>query len=217
MKSDMQLRQDVMLELKWDPSFDAAAVGVNVEDGNVRLEGRVDSFAGRMNLERAAQRVAGVKAVTVEVDIALQASSRRNDTDIARTARGALRWNSAVPPNRVGVTVEDGWITLSGTVDWGFQRDAAAAAMHHLIGGTGVTVDILVKPAATPRDLQSTIEAALKRQSSDSSGGIAVSIDGGEVTLSGPVLSCAERGLAIASAWRAEGVRSVVDRLLVVS
>jgi osmotically-inducible protein OsmY len=215
MKTDLQLRRDVMLELKWDPSFDAAAIAVDVDQGTVTLEGPVDSFADRTSIAHAAQRVAGVRGVTANISVALPESSKRSDTDITRAARNALHWNSAVPPHRVAVTVERGWITLSGAVDWEFQRFAAEAAMHHLTGITGVTVDIDVMPAAAPRDLQSTIEAALRRQSHAAAALIAVSIHDTEVTLSGSVHSCSERDSAITSAWRAAGVRSVVDRLLV--
>ncbi len=213
MKTDMQLRQDILQELRWDPSLNAAGVDVDVDAGSVKLKGRVDTFIDTINVQRAAQRVAGVNAVSADMRVALLESARRSDTDMARTARNVLQWNVAVPSNRVSVTVEDGWVTLSGDVDWSFQRQAAEAALQHLTGTTGLTVDIAVVPAATPGDLQSTIEAALRRSSPAAGARIVVSSNDSEVTLSGPVHSHSERELAITSAWRAAGVRSVVDRL----
>ena len=125
MKTDAQVQQDVIAELKWEPSINAAQIGVEVKDGIVTLAGHVSSYAEKWDAERAAQRVSGVKALAVEMDVKLPGSSKRNDADIARSAKDVLQWTTYLPKDRVKVMVEKGWITLSGDVDWEYQRRAA--------------------------------------------------------------------------------------------
>src|SRR3954447_4649810 len=138
MKTDSELQRDVLNELKWEPSVDAAHIGVSVKDGVVTLSGHVSSYAEKYAAERAAKRVHGVKAVANELDVKLPGSSRRTDEDIAMAAVSALRSNSSVPADNIKVTVRDGWITLDGTVEWQYQKLAAENAVRYLPGVKGV-------------------------------------------------------------------------------
>ena len=215
MKTDAQLQQDVIAELEWEPSVNAAQIGVEVKGGIVTLAGHVNSYAGKWNAERAAQRVSGVKALAIEMDVKLAGSSKRNDTDIARSAENVLEWMTSLPEDSVKVMVEGGWITLSGEVDWHFQKQAAADAVRDLMGVTGVSDQIAIKPRVSASIVKSDIEAALKRRAKSDAQKIFVEVRGGDVTLTGTVHSWSERDLARHSAWGAPGVRNVVDNITV--
>jgi osmotically-inducible protein OsmY len=127
MKTDMVLKGEVLDELEWEPSINATRIGVAVKDGVVTLTGEVESYHEKLEAERAALRVAGVKGIASEIEIHLPGTSHRSDADIARAAVDALRWNSSVPPDRIQVVVKKGWVTLEGDVDWGYQKTAAEA------------------------------------------------------------------------------------------
>jgi osmotically-inducible protein OsmY len=215
MKTDIGLQQDVMAELDWEPSVNAAAIAVEVKDGIVTLAGHVGSYAEKWDAERAAQRVGGVRALTVEIDVRLPGASQRDDVDIARTVENALQWSVAVPKDAVRVLVEAGHVTLSGDVAWTYQREAAVRAVRHLMGVTGVSDQILIKAHVTPVAVKSQIEASLKRRAHQDAGRIAVAVNGAEVTLTGVVSSWTERALALNSAWHTAGVHNVIDKLTV--
>ncbi len=213
MKTDSQLQHDVMAELGWDPAVHAAQIGVEVKDGVVTLAGEVSSYAEKWHAEQAVQRVSGVHALAVAMTVKLSALGQRTDADIAASARSILGWMSALPPDAVKVLVENGWLTLSGTVEWQFQRQDAADSVRYLLGVTGVSNQIAVQPALAAKDVKSDIEAALARRATADAQAIHVAVDGGDVTLSGTVHSWAERELATRSAWGTAGVRHVVDRM----
>jgi osmotically-inducible protein OsmY len=215
MKTDTQVQQDVIAELKWEPSVNPTHIGVEVQDGVVTLAGHVDSYAEKWNAERAAQRVSGVKALAIEMDVKLAGSSQRNDVDIARSAENALDWMTYLPDDSVKVMVEDGWITLSGDVSWEYQRQTAAGAVRYLMGVKGVSNDISIKPKVSVSAVKSDIEAALKRRANADAQNISVDVRGNDVTLTGTVHSWSERDLARDSAWGAPGVRNVVDNITV--
>jgi osmotically-inducible protein OsmY len=213
MKTDSQLQQDVLAELEWEPSINAEQIGVEVKDGIVTLAGHVRSYAEKHEAEIAAQRVAGVKALAVEMDIMLPGPSQRSDADIARSAENVLEWLAPIANGTVKVMVEDGWLTLSGEVGWEYQRDAAARAVHYLMGVKGITNDIALKPAVSQGSVKTDIEAALKRRAMADARNIAVEVRGGDVTLTGSVHSWSERDLARQAAWGTPGVRNVIDNL----
>ena len=215
MKTDAQVQQDVIAELKWEPSINAAQIGVEVKDGIVTLAGRVSSYAEKWDAERAAQRVSGVKALAVEMDVKLPGSSKRNDADIARSAQDVLQWTAYLPKDSVKVMVEDGWITLSGEVDWEYQRQAAAGGVRYLMGVTGVSDQIAVKPKVSLSAVKSDIEAALKRRATADAQKISVGVRDADVTLTGTVHSWSERDLARNAAWGTPGVRNVVDNITI--
>jgi osmotically-inducible protein OsmY len=215
MKTDAQVQQDVIAELEWEPSINAAQIGVEVKDGIVTLAGHVSSYAEKWDAERAAQRVSGVKALAVEMDVKLAGSSKRNDADIARSAQDVLQWTAYLPKDSVKVMVEDGWITLSGEVDWEYQRQAAVGGVRYLMGVTGVSDQIVVKPKVSLSAVKSDIEAALKRRATADAQKISVGVRGGDVTLTGTVHSWSERDLARNAAWGTPGVRNVVDNITI--
>jgi osmotically-inducible protein OsmY len=217
MKTDSQLQQDVSAELKWEPSIHAARIGVEVKDGVVTLAGQVDSYSEKWNAERAAQRVAGVKAMTTELTVQLTGLSDRTDADIAEAVENVLEWSSSLPDGAIQVMVEGGWVTLSGDVDWQYQRQAANESVRYLMGVTGVNDQISIKPSVTATAVKSDIEAALERTSIADAKKISVAVHGSDVTLSGTVHSWDERDTATNSAWGTPGVRNVVDVMTLAS
>jgi osmotically-inducible protein OsmY len=215
MKTDAQLKKDVEAELEWDPVIDASHVGVAVADGVVTLTGHLDTFAEKYAAERAAQRVEGVKAVAVELDVKLVAGHQRSDGEIAAAVESALKWHALVPEDRIKVMVEKGWVTLSGEVDWEYQRAQAVKAVRPLTGVIGVANNIGLKPQVTPGNISARIQGALQRQAEREAKGIEVIVSGHTVTLKGQVHSWAERTAAQGAAWSAPGITSVVNQLKV--
>jgi osmotically-inducible protein OsmY len=213
MKSDSQLKTDISEELKWEPSVNATQIGVEVKDGIVTLAGHVDSYAEKWNAEKAAQRVPGVKALAVEMDVRLPGLSERTDADIAQSAEQVISWSSYLPRGAVKVLVEKGWVTLSGEVDWEYQRKFAARAIRHLLGVTGVSDQITVKPISSSSTAKADIEAALRRSAFPDTQDINVAVKGSDVILSGSVRSWSERERARTAAWSAPGIRNVVDEM----
>lgn len=214
MKTDTQLKRDVLAELQWQPSIHAAGIGVEVRDGVVTLAGEVCSFAEKWDAERAAQRVAGVRSLAIELHVKLSALGIRGDADIARSAQTALGWSTILAPDSVQVMVERGWISLSGAADWQYQKQAASEAVRHLAGVIGVTNEIVLTPRAIKSTVKADIEAALKRVASSDASAIAVEVTGANVTLSGTIASWSQRDLATTTAWATPGVRVVVDNLV---
>ncbi|MEM4990041.1 BON domain-containing protein [Collimonas sp. H4R21] len=215
MKSDRQLRQDVMDELEWDPSINDTEIGVEVKDGVVTLGGHLGSYAEKYAAEHAALRVAGVKGVAVELDVRLSGTSERTDAEIVCASEFALEWNVLVPPGRVHVMVEDGWVTLSGELERDYQRVAAGKAIRNLMGVTGVSNQITVKPAVLPSDVKVKIEAALQRRAHIETQRLTVVVNGDQVTLAGPVRSWSERYAALQAAAAASGVTRVIDKMVI--
>jgi osmotically-inducible protein OsmY len=176
----------------------------------------VGSYAEKATTERVALRVYGVKAVADDLEVRLASGYERTDTDIAQAAVAALKWNTVVPPDRVTVAVTKGWVTLKGTLEWQYQKDAAARAVRDLTGVKGATNEIVVKPQVSSTDVQTKIEAAFKRSAEIDARRVSVAAQDGKVTLTGNVHSWAARQEAERAAWAAPGVTQVVDRLTVV-
>ena len=215
MKTDAQLKQDIIAELTWEPSVNASQIGVEVRNGTVTLAGHVDSYTEKWQAERAAQRVPGVKGLAVEIDVELPGLSKRTDGDIARSAQNILEWTTWLPKDSIKVKAENGWITLSGEVEWNYQRQSAKDTVRSLLGVTGVSDEITIKPKASMSAVKSEIEAALKRRAHSDAQHVSVDVKGGDVTLSGTVHSWSERELAASSAWSTPGVRKVVDNITI--
>jgi osmotically-inducible protein OsmY len=213
MKTDAQVQKDVIAELNWEPSVDPTDIGVEVKDGVVTLAGHVSSYSEKWNAERSALRVSGVKALAVEMDVALPGLSKRTDADIARSVENVLQWIAFLPQDAIKVMVEDSWITLTGNVAWEYQRQSAIDAVRNLMGVRGVSDDITIKAEVSSTLVKEDIEAALKRRALDDAQGIFVEVNGTDVTLTGTVHSWTERDLATHSAWCTPGVSDVKDRM----
>jgi osmotically-inducible protein OsmY len=215
MKTNAQLQKDVMDEIKWEPSATAAQIGVSAAHGVVTLNGTVATYAEKLAVERAAQRVQGVKGIAEEITVKLSGPHARTDAEIAKAAVRSLKWHVWLQ-NDIQATVAQGWITLNGHVDWEFQRTAARDAVCFMPGVKGVTNDITLKPTARPSDVKDAIEKAFVRNAEIDAGTVKVAADGGKVTLSGSVRSWGEKDEAGAAAWNASGVNSVRNDIAVV-
>lgn len=215
MKTDADLKRDVEAELAWDPAVKSTAIGVAVKDGVVTLSGHLETYSEKWSVQKALRRIEGVKAIALELDVRLSPDHQHSDTDIAQAAESALKWNTLVPANAIRVTVDKGWITLQGEVEWDFQRRSVEKAVRDLRGVVGVSDEIRIRQRAIPTDLKSRIEDALTRQAVREVNRMDVSVAGGTVTLRGNVRSWRERQAAQGAAWAAPGVRVVINELKV--
>ena len=213
MKTDQQLKSDVTAELLWDAAIDPAHVGVAVNNGIVTLSGQVDSWLQKHSVERAVRRVAGVRGIALDLNVKLPAGQQRTDADIAQAVLNALKWHSLVPEDRVKVEVEDGYVTLTGEVDWSYQLAGVEQCVRPLVGVRGVTNRITIAQRARPEEIKTAIAAALRRHAEREASRIRIDVDGSEVTLRGEVDSFAEHEAAIGTAFAAKGVTRVIDEL----
>jgi osmotically-inducible protein OsmY len=209
------LQRNVLDELDWDPTVNAAQIGVTVDDGVVTLAGVVNSYADKIAAERITKRVLGVQAIANDLHVKLPLDTRRSDTDIAKAALHALEWDVRIPKNRITVTVKDAWVTLEGEVQWNFEREEAARVVRPLKGVVGVTNSVTVKPRVKAVDVKTKITEALKRNAEVDAQHVIVSVDGAKVILSGSVRSFAEREDAQHAAWAAQGVNQVENQIQV--
>lgn len=214
-KSDEDLKRDVVNELQWDPAVNESLVGVMVQSGVVTLTGHLENFAQKFAIERAVSRVAGVRALAMELDVRLDPRHRRSDAEIASAAKQALEWSALVAHEPLQVQVEKGWLTLKGTVRWNYQRESAAKAVRNLLGVTGFTNAVVLDPMVQPHQVSERISQALTRQVQREVQRIQVEVAGAVVTLKGQVHSLAERQAAEGATWSAPGVREVVNELQV--
>jgi len=216
MKGDKELRLDVLDELRWEPSIDAAKIGVTGRDGVVALTGSAPTYTEKLSAERVAQRVRGVKAVANAIEVRFSVGAERADAAIVRAAIDALKWRVCVPEKRVAVSVSNGWVTLQGDVDWYHQKEAAQEAVQALAGVRAVINDLIVKPRAQADDVKSLIEAAFWRSAEVDAKHVCVETTDGKVILRGEVHSWSERRQAEQTAWSAPSVAEVENLITLV-
>ena len=208
-KSNTDLHKDVLEELAFEPSIDERKIGIAIKDGVVTLSGTVPSYAQKLAAEKTVKRVSGVHGIVEDLKIDLPMLHRRNDSDIASAAVDALRWNTSIPKDAVIVKVEAAWITLSGKVDWQFQREAARLTIGALAGVSGVSDEIELRGRPSSADVKAEIRKSFIRHSEMDAARIVVESLDGTVTLRGPVHSWAERDDATTAAYSIPGVTHV--------
>jgi osmotically-inducible protein OsmY len=215
--NDRELQRHVQSALEWDPTVTTTEIGVTVDDGVVTLRGDVGSYSEKRAAERIALHVFGVKAVANDLNVRLAGEHERTDSELAQACVKALQMSIVIPHDRLSVAVSNGWVTLSGTVDWQFQKDAAARAIRDLAGVRALSNDVAVHPPAVKADdVRHKIEEALRRSAELDARGITVSIQNSTVTLTGNVHSWTERQAAERAVWSAPGVAHINDRITVV-
>ena len=214
--SDSSLRQDIIDELDFEPSIDAADIGVAVEDGVATLTGHVPTYAQKITVEDVVRRVKGVKGIAQQIEVRPFGTNRTADDEIAKRALSTISWNTAIPDDAVQVKVQEGWVTMTGKVEWQYQKTAAADAVRDLAGVVGVTNRIEIASRASAFDVKKRIEDALKRNAEIEAQAIRVNVlDGGRITLDGKVHAWSERRAAERAAWSAPGVKVVDDRITI--
>lgn len=214
MSTDTELQLQIEKELSWEPSVHTSQIGVVVKDGSVHLEGHVDTFWEKCAAERAVWRLAHVKSVVNELRVEIPFDALRSDDDIALAAMGSLEWNCLVP-DTVEVAVNDSWVTLSGEVQWQYQKEEAEHALCALKGIRGIRNTIRLQPPSRPSDVRSTIEDALKRNALVNSTRIKVHVSHGVVSLHGAAHSRAEHDEVVHAAWAAPGITAVEDHITI--
>lgn len=214
MPQDRALQESVLTELFWEPSVDVAHIGVTADRGVVTLTGHVENFLQKRNAEKATARLRGVRAVVEELEVRLPFPLKHSDEQIAKAALNRLDWEVDVPKDVVTIRVENGWVTLTGRVEWHFQREAAERVLRGLTGVVGIQNEITTKVHPIAQDVTAEIDAALHR-SRFYTRTITVAADCGKITLSGTVPTLAHRYVACQTAWRSRGATEVENKLVV--
>jgi len=213
MKTDEQIQQDVINQLKWEPFLTSSEIGVAVRNGVVTLSGHVDTYAKKYEAEKAAGKVSGVKAIAEDIQVGISPGNQRSDADIAEAVVNALRWHTAIQEDKIKIKVDSGVVILQGEVEWSYQKTAALNAIIYLTGVKSVTNLITIKPKLNAAIIEQKISAAFQRHASLDASKINVSISDSRVILNGTVRSLAESEDANDAAWAAPGVREVENNL----
>jgi osmotically-inducible protein OsmY len=217
MKTDEGLRADVIAEFKWNPRIKSNQIGVIVKDGAVTLNGFVETFLEKVAAERAAKSVNGVRAVAEEIEVKLPTQVKQTDEGIAEQAARLLSWNTTLRNTNVQAEVRQGRVTLTGEVDWLYQKETAGRRVSELEGVIYVSNQITIRPqkAADSRDVKREIMDALHRHANLEASKIDISVADGEVTLKGTVDAYHDRDLIEDAARSTQGVRAVIDNIRV--
>jgi len=215
MKTDSQIKHDVIAELKWDAEIDQSKIGIFVNNGAVTLSGHVPTYRQKIAAGMAAKRVAGVLAIVDEIEVRLSSEHKMTDEGLAERIANVLRWNVSNQLKAIQAEVKDGFVTLNGEVEWQYQRANILKNVEHVSGIVGVIDRIVLKPRVSVDDVQKRIIDALKRHADVELANIKVAAIDGTVTLSGTVESMDEMDRIEGAAWAAPGVIKVIDNLRV--
>lgn len=211
--TDHDLQKRVEAELEWSPTIDATRIGVSVTNAVVTLSGAVRSYVEKVALERLIMNVRGVHGLAQEIDVRPDGPTGVDDDEIASRAVDRLAWDVMVPDDRIQVRVEDGRITLTGEVDWQFEREAAERAVRNLPGVLGFNDQVRLKHRTDVGDIRARITTALDRQANLDAGRVQIAVEGGEVSLTGNYMTWPDRAVIERAAWSSPGVSSVQDRM----
>jgi osmotically-inducible protein OsmY len=215
MRKDIEIQNDVVAELKWEPGLRDDDIAVGVREGVVTLGGSVSSYSDKMTAERVAGRIKGVHAIANDIEVTIPSAFSRTDPEIAHKAVDALKWDTAVPEQLIRAKVDNGWLTLEGDVEWHYQREAAERAVRYLLGVKGVTNLIKIRAHPAPADVRKRIGEALHRSAQFDAEHIAVEIADHKAVLRGMVRSYSEARDAMRAAHNAPGITEVENRLTV--
>lgn len=215
MRTDQEIRDDILAEIDWEPRVQSTEIGVTVKNGAVVLTGTVSNYAEKLAAEEAAKRVKGVRAIAEEIKVKIPSETRVGDEEIAERIANLFKWNASIAENEIKAEVRNGFVTLSGEADWNYQRDLAKTLVSGVKGVAAVTNMIKVKSRVAPAEVTREITRALHRNADIEASNIKVDVDGGRVTLKGDVKAWHERKLVEDAVWAAPGVTEVVDNLRV--
>ncbi len=213
MKTDVQIREDVLDELMWEPMLRPSEIGVAVKDGIVTLSGYVNDYSKKLAAEKAVKRVKGVKAVAEDIQVRLPFEMQKDDEQIAGEVVNALKWNTNIPDEKISVKVDNGWVTLEGELEWQYQRDAALNAVRDLVGINGVINLLKLKPVLSASIVKSNIRKALERNADLEADKITIDASDSTVTINGKVHSWSEKSEAERAIWATPGVAKVINHL----
>jgi len=214
-KSDTDIKNDVLSELKYEPSVKTTDIGVLVKDGVVTLTGNTATYGEKWDAVRAAKRVSGVRAVADDINVKVASSPERSDGEIAASAADHIGWSTSVPADKVSITVQHGWVTLSGQLEWWYQKNAAENSVLYLRGVKGVTNLITIYSTSEASGIETAIKKAFERNALLDASEIKVEYFGNKVTLRGNVRTYAAKEEAERVAWAAPGIYSVDNKIKV--
>ena len=214
MRTDIEIKQDVLDEFAWQPTIDENQLNIEVKYGIVRLSGIVNNLAEKLVAENAAKKIIGIKAVVDDIEVKI--NKNVSDSDLAKKIIFDLEWNTSVPEENINVKVEDGHVILSGSVKWEFQKSEAEKSLVYINGIKSITNTISIKTEKeTPANIEQNISKAFERSASIDASNITVTIEGNTAILQGKVNSIKEKDDALIATYLAEGITNVKNELKV--
>ncbi len=215
MKNNEELQKNVVAAINWEPLLQAAEIGVMADGGVVTLSGSVNTYAKKAEAEQAAKNVTGVKTVVENIEVVFNTNDSKTDAEITEAIENAFKWNWDIPTEKILISVENGWVFLSGELEWNYQKEAASCAVSNLIGIKGITNTINIITSTKDRIEKEDIEIAIERNGTISNKDICITVLNNVVTLTGNVYSWYQKSEAGRIAWNAPGVHQVNNDLYV--
>jgi len=215
MKTNEELQNDVQDAIRWEPLLRSSDIGVSVKEGIVTLTGTVDGYSKKAEAEEAARNVSGVKVVVEKIEVVFSDANQKGDNEIASEIMNAFKWHWDIPNDKVNVKVEDGWVTLTGELEWNYQKEAAKKTVSNLVGVKGIVNNIMIMTLSKDRTEKEGIENAIERDGRIDNRSIEVEVVHNTVTLKGIVDSWYQKKETERIAWNAPGVKQVQNDLIV--